>query len=70
MNNGLFQEAIREFQKSTTIEEFAVDGVNSYKAFYNIGVIYECTGNADKAREAYKKCEDYEAAKERLRQLA
>ena len=70
MNNGLFQEAIREFQKSTTMEEFAVDGVNSYKAFYNIGVIYECTGNADKAREAYQKCEDYEAAKERLRQLA
>ena len=69
MNNGLFQEAVQEFQKSTTMEEFSVDGVNSYKAFYNIGVIYECTGNADKAREAYKKCGDFEAAKTRLKQL-
>lgn len=69
MNNGLFQEAVQEFQKSTTMEEFAVDGVNSYKAFYNIGVIYECTGHADKAREAYGKCGDFEAATTRLKQL-
>lgn len=69
MNNGLFEEAIHEFRKATTMEEFAVDGVNSYKAYYNIGVIYECTGYADEAREAYRKCGDYEPAKARLRQL-
>lgn len=69
MNNGLFQEAVQEFQKSTTMEEFAVDGVNSYKAFYNIGVIYECMGDAAKAREAYRKCGDFEAATTRLKQL-
>lgn len=69
MNNGLFQEAICEFQKATTMEEFAIEGVNSYKADYNIGVIYECTGYTDEARKAYQKCGEYEPAALRLRQL-
>lgn len=66
MNNGLFKEAVDEFQKATTMEEFAVEGVNSYKANYNIGVIYECTGQTAEAREAYLKCGDYEPARARL----
>lgn len=69
MNNGLFEEAIGEFNKAATMGEFAVDGVNSYKANYNIGVIYECTGHADEARKAYRKCGAYEPAKSRLKQL-
>lgn len=69
MNNGLFDEAVSEFQKATTMEEFAVDGVNSYKADYNIGVIYECAGYPKEARKAYLRCGNYAAAKERLRQL-
>lgn len=69
MNNGLFEKAIHEFEKATTMEEFSVDGVNSYKANYNIGVIYECTGYADKARKAYRKCGEFEPAKARLEQL-
>ena len=70
MNNGLFDEAVLEFTKATTIEEFAVDGVNSYKANYNIGVIYECTGHTDKARAAYRKCGKYEPALKRLELLS
>lgn len=70
MNNGLFEEAIREFEKATTMEQFAIDGVNSYKAYYNIGVIYECTGYTDEAEKAYRKCGEYEAAKIRLQQLS
>lgn len=69
MNNGLFNEAVNEFQKATTMEEFAIDGVNSYKANYNIGVIYECAGYPQKARAAYLKCGDYAPAKVRLRSL-
>ncbi len=69
MNNGLFDDAVREFQKATTMEEFAVDGVNSYKANYNIGVIYECTGYTKEALEAYSKCKDYEPALQRLKVL-
>ncbi|MCL2051001.1 MAG: glycosyltransferase [Lachnospiraceae bacterium] len=66
MNNALFDQAIAEFKKATTMKEFAVAGVNSYSAYYNIGVIYECTGNAKLAREYYQKCGNYAPAMERL----
>lgn len=66
MNNGLFQEAVREFETAVTIQNYAVDGVNSYKAYYNIGVIYECSGNISAATSYYKKCENYVPAAERL----
>ena len=69
MNNGLFDQAVAEFQKATTMEEFAVEGVNSYKADYNIGVIYECAGFPEEARKAYRRCGAYAAAKARLELL-
>lgn len=69
MNNGLFNEAVQEFRKSTTMEEFSVDGVNSYKAFYNIGVIYECTGHPAEAAVYYKKCGGYAPALARLKEI-
>lgn len=67
MNNGLFDYAIQEFQKCVTMEEFAVEGVNSYKAYYNMGVIYECSGHPAEAMDAYRRCNDYEPALKRLR---
>ncbi len=70
MNNGLFDQAIKEFKKATTMEEFAIDGVNSYKANYNIGVIYECTGNIADAKKYYQKCKEYEPARKRLSVLS
>lgn len=70
MNNGLFDAAVKEFQKAATMEEFAVEGVNSYMARYNIGVIYECTGHVKEAREAYKKCGSYAPALNRLKVLS
>lgn len=70
MNNGLFDAAVDEFKKSVTMEESTVEGVNSYMAYYNIGVIYECTGHIEEARTYYKKCGEYQPAKERLKALA
>jgi hypothetical protein len=69
MNNGLFDTAIAEFKKASTMEDFSVDGVNSYMAYYNIGVIYECTGRIWEAQAYYRKCEGYAPAKERLKAL-
>lgn len=66
MNNGLFDEAVQAFLKATTIPAYSVDGTNSYKAFYNAGVIYECTGDRKTAKEYYLKCGDYEPARQRL----
>ncbi len=70
MNNCLFDDAIEQFKKASTMEEFAVDGVNSYLANYNIGVIYECTGHIPEARIYYKKCGGYAPALERLKVLS
>lgn len=69
MNSGLFDAAVEEFKKATTIEEFSVDGVNSYMANYNTGVIYECTGHIGEARKYYRKCGNYAPARERLKVL-
>lgn len=70
MNNGLFEEAIAEFHKSTTMTEFSVEGVNTYLAFYNMGVILECTGRTEEARKAYQKCGSYAPALVRLEALS
>ena len=70
MNNGLFDKAVEEFQKSTNMSEFSVEGINSYRANYNIGVIYECTGHLDEARKYYKKCGKFEPALARLREIS
>lgn len=66
MNNALLPEAIAEFKKSTTMEQFSVEGVNSYRANYNIGVIYECSGHPAEAEKYYKKCGDFPMALARL----
>lgn len=66
MNNAFFDRAIEEFQKATTIAAYSVDGVNSYKAYYNIGVIYECMGNKQLADKYYRKCGNYSPALERI----
>ncbi|MDE7428606.1 MAG: glycosyl transferase family 2, partial [Lachnospiraceae bacterium] len=70
MNNGLFDQAVSEFKKAAAMEDFAVEGTNSYMANYNVGVIYECTGHITEAREYYEKCGGYEPAKQRLKALA
>lgn len=69
MNNALFDQAVENFEKATTKSECKVVGTNSYKAFYNIGVIYECLGEKKSAIENYRKCGDYSLALGRLDNL-
>lgn len=69
MNNGLFAEAVEEFKKSASMKEFSVEGTNSYRAYYNIGVIYECTAHVNEARKYYRMCGMFEPAKKRLREM-
>lgn len=66
MNNARFTEAIGEFLKATRMSNYRMEGVNSYRAFYNIGVIYECLGVTEKARKYYRMCGNYEPALKRL----
>lgn len=69
MNNARFEPAIAEFKKATGFTNYAVEGVNSYSAHYNIGVIYECTGQPAEAQKYYLKCGDFAPAQARLQAL-
>ncbi len=69
MNNAMFDQSIAEFLKASSIPAYAMDGVNSYLAYYNIGVIYECMGDYAKASAYYKKCGNYEPALKRAKEL-
>lgn len=69
MNNGLLDKAIEEFNKASDFKSCKIDGSNSYRASYNIGVIHEFSGDKTQARINYKKCGKYGPAKQRLRKL-
>ena len=69
MNNGCFDAAIQEFLKATSISDYSVQGINSYLAYYNIGVIYECLGQPKKALSYYKKCGEYAPARKGIRRV-
>lgn len=69
MNNALFDEAIAQFMKCTETKQYSVEGANSYLAYYNIGVIYECAGMPDEAVKYYRMCGDYRPAKEGLMRI-
>lgn len=66
MNNGLFHEAITEFERAKSMKACKMEGANDYLASYNIGVILECLGNEEKALEYYEMCNSYENALKRI----
>lgn len=70
MKTGNVAKAIEEFKKAVTISSHCIEGTNSYLAYYNLGVIYECMGDTKTARENYLKCADYTPAKIRLTALS
>ena len=69
MNNARFEEAVEAFLKATKYKESRNVGANSYMAFYNIGVIYECLGMTDEEKRYYEMCGEYGPAEERLKEL-
>lgn len=62
MNNAMFDKAVAEFVKAAGYADCKVQGVNSYLAYYNAGVIYECLGDKKTALEYYRKSGSYEPA--------
>lgn len=66
MNNARFDEAIGQFEAATAYADCRSKGVNSYAAWYNIGVICECLGDVERARSYYRRCGDYAPARKRL----
>jgi len=62
MNNAQFSKAIESFLSATKLPTSVVDGVNSYSAFYNVGVILECLGDKANAISYYEKAGNYTPA--------
>lgn len=69
MNNERFQQAIEEFERATTCKDARTKGANSYLAYYNAGVICECLGQIELAKEYYQKCGTYPRAERRLEEM-
>lgn len=69
MHNCMFDRAIESFLSATKCKTSATEGMNSYLAYYNAGVIYEVLGQKDKAIDLYKKCGQYKPAITRLQTL-
>lgn len=69
MKKGIYDKAIEEFKKATTIPTSSRKGVNGYRANFNIASIYENMGELNEAKIHYKKCGDYEPAVKRLKEL-
>lgn len=70
MNNGKFDKAIRFFSKCLDMKDEKMEGITSYKAHYNIGVIYEGLSDLNNAIEHYKLSGDYPRAKQRIKLLS
>lgn len=69
MQNGMLEKAVASFLEATE-KYFIMDkGVNDYLAYYNLGVIYECTGAHEEAKSYYLKCGEYEPARQRMMEL-
>ncbi|GAB7217735.1 hypothetical protein OS42_43490 [Dickeya oryzae] len=69
MNNGQLQNAVDLFVQCTNMPIGNKEGVNSYKANYNIGVILECVGMKQQALEFYQKCGSYALARDGIQRL-
>lgn len=69
LNNGFIEDAIIQFNKATTFDYAKVEGANSFRAWHNLGVIYECLGNTSEAIKYYKMCDSFAPAKARLKIL-
>jgi tetratricopeptide (TPR) repeat protein len=69
LNNGIFQMAVECFLACTTFPTSNIDGLTSYRSYYNIGTIFEGLSLLDKALEYYKMCGFFKPAIERIKAL-
>lgn len=70
MNNANFSKAVNLFLQCTRFTYSKVEGVTSFSAYYNIGVIYEVLNFENEASKYYKLCGKYQPALKRLSGLS
>ncbi len=69
MQTAQFDKAADYFEKAVATGPSKMQGVDSYLAWYNIGVMLECLGLSEDARAYYGKCGDYSRAVEALNRI-
>lgn len=69
MKRGEYDRALREFEKATTIKIYNRNGVNDYRAYYQMGRVYELLGDKMKALDMYEKCGDFALAVSRIEEM-
>lgn len=62
-------KALTEFMNATKLTKHFDEGTNSFRAYHNIGCIYEAYGHYDQARKYYEKAGDFPMSVERLKNL-
>ena len=67
--NGMFEQAIAQYQKALTMPPGRQNGTNSFLPLYQCGCIFEQLGDTDSAAALYAQCGDFAPAIERLSTL-
>ncbi len=62
LENELYEEALDEFQKAVTFDFCNLDGVNSYRSYYQIGHILNLAGETEAAANYFRLCGNYPPA--------
>ncbi len=62
-------KAALHFIQATQLSHFHLDGCNSFKPFFLLGVIYQMLGDPALARTFFEKCGDYEPALNSLAEM-
>ena len=68
-NNGMFVEAVEQYESCIGADIVDYSGITSFLSYYNIGVVLECVGMTEDAVAMYESCGEYEPAVERLKQI-
>lgn len=64
--NGMFEQALIQYQKAIDIPLCKLNGANSFLPVYQTGEIFETLGDYSTAKTCYTQCGDFAPAKQRL----
>jgi hypothetical protein len=64
--NGMYEQALAQYQKAVTIPLCRQNGANSFLPIYQTGEIFELSGDLETARKCYLQCGDFPPARKRL----
>ncbi len=68
-NNGMFEQALEQYQKALQMPDGRQSGANSFLPLYQCGEIFERIGDTESARALYAQCGDFLPAMQRLTAL-